>query len=89
MHKCYVLLMIGQRHFPRRMEIKIITHSFFLFDRYGVPNVLVMDGAKAQVQGDFRQVLRAAGCHIKQTDNFTSKTNLGEGGVHEFKRGVG
>jgi hypothetical protein len=37
-----------------------------LFNRDGVPNVMVMDGAKAQIQGDFRRKLREAGCHIKQ-----------------------
>jgi hypothetical protein len=26
-----------------------------IFHRYGVPNVMVMDGAKAQVEGKFRK----------------------------------
>jgi hypothetical protein len=38
-----------------------------LFHRDGVPNVMVMDGAKAQVQGDFKRKLRDAGCHIRKT----------------------
>jgi hypothetical protein len=42
-----------------------------LFHRDGVPNVMVVDGAKAQVQGEFRSKLRDAGCHIRQTEPHT------------------
>jgi hypothetical protein len=38
-----------------------------LFHRDGVPNVIVMDGAKAQTEDEFRRKLHDAGCHIKQT----------------------
>jgi hypothetical protein len=31
-----------------------------------VPNVMVMDGAKAQVEGEFRRKLCDAGFHIKK-----------------------
>jgi hypothetical protein len=54
-----------------------------------VPTFTVMDGAKAQVQGNFRRKLRDVGCHIKQTEHYPDKSNLGEGGVRELKRGVG
>jgi hypothetical protein len=56
-----------------------------LFDRDGVPNVMVMEGAKAQVQGDFRRKLCDAGCQIKQNEPYTVNSNLGEGGVRELK----
>jgi hypothetical protein len=46
-----------------------------LFHRDGVPNVMVMDGAKAQV--------------IKQTEPHTQSSNMGEGAVRELKKGVG
>jgi hypothetical protein len=59
-----------------------------LFHRDGVPNVMVMDGAKAQVEGGFRRKLRDAGCHIKQTKPHTQSSNMGEGAVREFKKGV-
>jgi hypothetical protein len=36
-----------------------------LFHRDGVPNVMVMDGANAQVEGEFRRKLCDTGCHIK------------------------
>jgi hypothetical protein len=29
---------------------------------------MIMDGSKAQVEGEFRRKLRDAGCHIKHTD---------------------
>jgi hypothetical protein len=60
-----------------------------LFHRDGVHNFMVMDGAKAQVEGEFRRKLRDAGCHIKQTDPHIQSSNIGEGGVREFKKGVG
>jgi hypothetical protein len=36
-----------------------------------MPNVMVMSGAKAQVQRDFRRKLCDNGCHIKQTEPYT------------------
>jgi hypothetical protein len=48
-----------------------------------------MDGAKAQVEGEFRRKLRDAGCHIKQTEPHTQSSNMGEGAVRELKKGVG
>jgi hypothetical protein len=60
-----------------------------LFHRDGLPNVMVMDGAKAQIQGDFRRKLREAGYHIKQTDPHIPTSNTTEGSIRELKRGVG
>jgi hypothetical protein len=60
-----------------------------LFHRDDVINVMVVDGAKAQVQGEFRRKLRDAGCHSRQTEPHTQSSNMGEGGVRELKRGVG
>jgi hypothetical protein len=59
-----------------------------LFHRDGVPNVMVMDGAKAKNEGQFRRKLRDTGFHIKQTEPHTQSSNMGEGGVRELKRGV-
>jgi hypothetical protein len=60
-----------------------------LFHRDGVPNVIVMNGAKTQVEGEFRRKLRDSVCHIKQTEPHTQSSNMGEGGVRELKTGVG
>jgi hypothetical protein len=50
---------------------------------------MVMDGSKAQVEGEFRRKLHDAGFHIKQTQSHTQSSNMGEGGVRELKKGVG
>jgi hypothetical protein len=50
---------------------------------------MVMDGAKAQTEGQLRRKLRDAGCHINQTEHHTQSSNMSEGCVREFKRGVG
>jgi hypothetical protein len=60
-----------------------------MFHRDGVPNVMVMDGANVQTQGDFRRKLSEAGCHTKQTEPHTPKSNAAEGSIRELKRGVG
>jgi hypothetical protein len=60
-----------------------------LFHRDGVPNVMVMDEAKAQIKGGFRRKLHEAGCHIKHTEPHTPKSNAAEVSIRELKRGVG
>jgi hypothetical protein len=50
---------------------------------------MLKDGAKAHIQGYFQQKLREAGCHIKQTEPHTPKSNAAEGSIRELKRGVG
>jgi hypothetical protein len=50
---------------------------------------MVMDGAKTQVEGDFRRKLCDAGFHIKQTEPHIQSSNMGEGAVRELKKGVG
>jgi hypothetical protein len=77
------------RAFPMKKEIEAREALSLLFHRDGVPNVMVMDGAKEQVEGGFRRKLRDAGYHIKQTEPHTQYSNMGEGGVSELKRGVG
>jgi hypothetical protein len=56
------------RAFPMEKEKDAHEALSLLFHWDGVPNVMVMDGANAQIQGDFRRKLREAGCHIKQTE---------------------
>jgi hypothetical protein len=77
------------RAFPMKKESEAHEALSFLFHTDGVLNLMVMDGAKAQVEGEFRRKLRDAGCHIKQTEPHTQSSNMGEGGVCELKRGVG
>jgi hypothetical protein len=77
------------RALPMKKEKEAHEALSMLFHRDGVPNVMVMDGAKAQVQGEFRIKLRDAGCYIRQNEPHTQSYNMGEGGVRELKRGVG
>jgi hypothetical protein len=77
------------RAFPMKKESEEHEALSFLSHRDGVPNVMVIDGSKAQVEGEFRRKLCDAGCHIKQTEPHTQSSNMGEGGVRELKRGVG
>jgi hypothetical protein len=77
------------RAFPLKKEKEAHEALSLLFHRDGVPNVTVMDGAKAQVEGEFRRKLRDAGCHIKHTEPHTQSSNMGEGAVRELKKGVG
>jgi hypothetical protein len=53
------------RAFPMKLESEAHEALSLLFHRDGVPNVMVMDGAKAQTDGKFRMKMRDAGCHIK------------------------
>jgi hypothetical protein len=77
------------RAFPTKKESEAHEALSLIFHRYGVTNVRVMDGAKVQVEGQFRRKLRDAGCHIKQTEPHTQSSNMGEGRVRDLKRGVG
>jgi hypothetical protein len=77
------------RAFPMKLESEAHEALSMLFHSDGVPNVMVMDGSKAQADGQFRRKLCDAGCHIKQTEPHTQSSNMGDGGVRELKRGVG
>jgi hypothetical protein len=50
---------------------------------------MFMDGAKSQVEGEFRRKLCDAGCYVKQTEPHTQSSNMVEGAVCELKKGVG
>jgi hypothetical protein len=71
---------------PMKLEREAHHALSVLLNRDGVPNVMVMDGAKAQTEDDFRSKLCDAGCHIKQTQPQTQSSNMCQGGVCELKR---
>jgi hypothetical protein len=83
---CTDLGFVGE--FPMKKESEAHEALSLLFHRDGVPNVMVMDGVKDQVEGQFRSKVCDAVCHIKQTEPHTKSSNMGEGGVRELKRGV-
>jgi hypothetical protein len=63
------------RAFPMKKESEAHEDLSLLFHLDGVPNVMVMDGDQAQVEGG--------------NETHTQSSNMGEGGVRELKRGVG
>jgi hypothetical protein len=77
------------RAFPLKKEKEAHEDLSLLFHKDRVPNVMVINGAKAQVEGDFRRKLFDAGCRMKQTGPHTQSSNMVEGAVRELKKGVG
>ncbi|KAG7369935.1 hypothetical protein IV203_027685 [Nitzschia inconspicua] len=57
-----------------------------LFHDIGVPEKMVMDGAKEQVQGEFRRKLKDAGCHVHVTEPHTPWSDRAELAIRELKR---
>jgi hypothetical protein len=57
--------------------------------RYGIPEVLVMDGSKAHNQGKFPRKCREFDIHVKQLEAYNSKSNAAEGVEREFKYRTG
>jgi hypothetical protein len=73
------------RAFPMAKEKDAHEALSLLFHRGCVPNVMVMDGANANIQGGFQRKLSETGCHIKQTEPQTPKSNAAEGSIRELK----
>ena len=77
------------RVFPMQRKSEAHEGLFILAQRDGVPPVLVMDGAKEQVMGRFRQKARQMGVQIKQTEPYSPWQNAAEGAIREVKQGAG
>jgi hypothetical protein len=60
-----------------------------LFQREGVPNTTLMDGACKQTIGEFRKKSREAEVHVKQTEPHTPWSNAADAAIRELKKGVG
>ncbi len=74
------------RAFPLKQKSEAHEAVSILFARDGVPNTMVMDGAREQTLGDFRRKCREASCHIKQTEPHSPWMNMAENGVRELKK---
>jgi hypothetical protein len=59
------------------------------FKDIGVPDVMVMDGAKAQIHGNFRRKCTEADCKTKQTEPYTPFSNSAEAAIREVKKSSG
>ena len=74
------------RAFPLKTKSAAHEAVSILFARDGVPNIMVMDGAKEQTLEDFRRKCREASCHIKQTEEPHSPwMNVAENGFCKVK----
>ena len=60
-----------------------------LFSRHGVPIILIIDGAKEQVQGKFKRKARQADCRLKRTEPYSPWANAAEGAIRELKKSFG
>ncbi len=60
-----------------------------LFQREGVPNTMVMDGAREQTMGMFRKKCRQVRVRVRQTEPHTPWSNAAEAAIRELKQGVG
>ena len=49
-----------------------------LFKTYGVPRIMIMDGAKSQIEGETRKVCELAGCTIQELEKGTPASNQAE-----------
>ena len=56
-----------------------------LFKEVGVPLKLIVDGAKAQVQGEAKKVCDEVGCQIVELERYTPASNRAERTIQELK----
>ena len=57
-----------------------------LFNNDGVPSKIVMDGAREQVMGKFKEAFQDATVQVQQLVYNTPRVNRAEGAVRENKR---
>ena len=77
------------RAFPLEKEAHAHEALSLLFQREGVPTTMIMDGARAQVMGNFRKKLKEAHVHVRQVEPYSPWSNAAEGAIRELKKGVG
>ncbi len=59
-----------------------------MFQREGVPPLMVMEGSKEQTLGKFHQKLQEAGCERKITEPFSPWQNATKCEIKELKKGT-
>ena len=77
------------RGFPMKTKSEAHEALSLLHARDGVPNVMIMDGAREQVMGEFRRKCRQVSTHVRTTEPHTPWSNAAEGAIREAKKGVG
>ena len=59
-----------------------------LFQRHGVPNVMIVDGAKELRSADFGRKCKEAGCYLRGTEPYSPWQNAAERENKELKKGA-
>ena len=77
------------RAYPMKHKAEAHEGISLLFQRDGVPDLMIMDGALEQVKGTVRKKSREAGVHVKQTEPHSPLSNATEAAIRELKKGVG
>jgi len=78
-----------KRAFPMKKKSEAHEALTMLFQRDGVPAVLMMDGSKEQTKGLFDKKAKEADVHTKQIEPHTPMSNKAETGIKELKLGTG
>jgi hypothetical protein len=73
------------RNFPIQKISDVHETLNLFFNRYGVPQALISDGARAYTYGEFNKVAKQAGCYCKLTDPYSPWQNRAEGEIREVK----
>ena len=74
------------RVYPMETESSAPEALALLFARDGVPDTMIMDGARAHTMGEFRRRTRQAQCHIKQIEPHSQWSNRAESAIRELKK---
>ena len=82
----YVTSFGWSRVFPMKKESDVHESLDLFLSRYGVPELLISDGAKAYVGGEFKKKAKQAGIFCKLTDPYSPWQNSAESEIREIKR---
>ena len=77
------------RAMPMKKKSKAQKTLSLLFQRYGVPLSMIMDGSKDQTLGKFKNKCQEDSCHIRQTEPHSPYQNAVESSIRELKKGAG
>ena len=75
--------------YPMRKKLEAHEALSLLFQREGVPNTMIMDGALEQLKGKFRKKCQEVDSRVKQLEPYTPWSNTAKSAICELKRGFG
>ena len=75
-----------KRAYPMEAKSDAYKQLRKVFQDVGVPNLIVVDHAKEQVQGDFKRLATSHGARVKSTEPYSPWQQAAEGAIRELKR---